>query len=265
MLLLWKAFFSCCGLGTECAGVNQKELCEYQFWSHSWVLAPLRNVKTFAAQGHWQLLFRYWRLLRCRKIQPQCVSLQKNLHFWAWLCLFQHLELSFWIPHNYYFCFPFKNPLSKLIWLKIVSNLLNWPFGNKLCLWFGLCPIWIYISAATDFYWEIGSFLSLHQVKCALGFISLFAASFWARSFKERAWLAGVVVYRCLGGMDVLGFCSWWAVWWDRHWLAGWVWVAAYESDSVWNHWLVNPTKKSTRKKQHCAAGRLRQLPGIKQ
>lgn len=94
---------------------------EDQWWSCNWAfgpwdLAPQRGVKRFAAQGHLQPLFRFWRVLRCRKQQ------RKLPFLCVWLWVFRYLVLSFSMPPNYYFCFPFKNSLSKLIWLIIVSS-----------------------------------------------------------------------------------------------------------------------------------------------
>ena len=80
-------------------------------------------MKRFAAQEHLQLLFRFWRLFRCGKEQPQCVSQQQRLPFlWVWLWIFRCSVLSFWILPNCYCRSPFKNSLSKLIWLIIVSS-----------------------------------------------------------------------------------------------------------------------------------------------
>lgn len=129
-----------------------------------------RDIKRFAALQHLQSLFRFWRVLRCREVQPQYVPQSK--HFLCvcvcvWLWIFIYSVLSFLIFPNYYFFFPFKNSLSKLTWLIIVSNTVRVALleHNMFLLWSSA-----YLDLHLSGYWFLlrnQSFsLSLSAEKC---------------------------------------------------------------------------------------------------
>ena len=155
-----------------------------------------------------------------------CVTAAKISFFCVWLWIFRYSVLSFLIPPNYYFCFPFKNSLSKLIWLIIVSNPVKLALleHNVFLIW-SLSYLDLHLSG----YWFLrgNQFFPLSvNGGVACDSFNLDAATFWPRCYKEHAWVAGVRM--------CWGFFALWA-WFGEAALVcvGKVWVAGHKPDSM--------------------------------
>lgn len=140
MLWVLKAFFPSCDPGERCAKVNTEEpwgsVVELQMILGIYHLrGALRDLQPCSI---YSLSSDFGGFKGVEKSNHSMCHRAKIAFFLCvWLWIFIYSVFSFLIPPNYYFSFPFKNSLSKLIWLITVSNTVKVALleCNKFLLW----------------------------------------------------------------------------------------------------------------------------------